>query len=151
MLFVSSPFQLDRKQFVSVATKYYLQRYAITYVALMILGATLIAFQPNGFGLVIGLIMVVYPLSVPVRYGNAVARQARNLFDRDMTYELWDDEIVIRMGTESATRARYDSARARFIVKDHLLMVYGRSGFLILPLDPLPKEAKEWLTQKLRL
>lgn len=96
------------------------------------------ALQPTGFGLVIGIILVVYPFTVPIRYAMAVASRARSLFDCEHRFEISKDEILIRNSDGGTTVGKLSSVRDVSVIDGMLVLLFGRGTFLIVPLDDLP-------------
>lgn len=107
--------------------------------------------QRNGFGLVIGLILVVYPFTVPIRYAMAVASRARNLFDHEHRFEISADEILIRNSAGGTTVGKLASVRDVSVVDGMLILLFGRATFLIVPLDALGESDRSEAIKRARM
>lgn len=140
MTIASPAFKLSRQRYVRAATIYFVRRYALFYILSVVAGCLLMALQRNGFGLVIGLILVVYPFTVPVRYAMAVSSRARNLFDHEHYFEITEDEILIRNSAGGTTIGKLSSVRDVSVIDGMLVLLFGRGTFLIVPLDQLQEQ-----------
>lgn len=137
MTIQSQPFRIARNQYARAATKYYMRRYAVHYGLAIVLGIILIAFFRDTFALWLGIILVIYPLTVPIRYANVISARAMPFLEREMSYTVHPSHVEVRNELGGVTTAQFANARDVEVIDGMIVLLYGRSNFLILPLDPL--------------
>jgi hypothetical protein len=139
---ISPTYKFDRARFSRVATIYYLRRFWPIYALSLLTGAVFISMQRDGLGLWIGMIMIIYPFTVPIRYSMVMSARAAQMFDREMHYEFGETRLEIHNDIGGVTSAQLSSVRDVKVISDTLVLLFGRAGFLLLPLEIISAEQR---------
>ncbi len=94
------------------------------------------------------MIMVVYPFTVPIRYSMVMSARAAQMFEREMHYEFGETRLEIRNDLGGVTTAQLSSIREVKVISDTLVLLFGRAGFLVLPLDIISEKDREEVVRR---
>lgn len=144
----SKPFRMDRKEFARIATLNYVKKVWPLYLGAILAGIVMIALNPNGLGLIIGLICILYPLTVPWRYSNIVAMRSAKFLQGELNYTIDDDEVVLRSTQGGVTRGELAKVESVAEIAGSLVFNYGRGVMIIVPLAPIEEGERAKLRER---
>jgi hypothetical protein len=139
----SAPFRLSNKQFASIATRHFVRRYWPVYALAILVGIGIMVLGGGGASIIIGLMFVLYPFMAPLRYSMLVAARARPFTSVDLTYEVTDEELIVRSEGGGVTRGSLESIKRVDIVSDTYVVQFGRGTFVLLPIAPMPEAHRD--------
>lgn len=144
----SAPFRLDRRRFAQAATRFYVRRYWPFYAASIVAGLVILALQRDAIALFVAAVLIAYPLTVPVRYSNAIGARAAGLFGQDLEYLVHPGHVEIRNAEGGTVTAQFANVRQAEEIGDTIVLQFGRAHFLVLPLDALdPGDRAEFVAR----
>lgn len=131
----SEPHTVSSKAFGRIAAEQFVRRYWPWYAASVVFGIVLIVVVRDQFATILGLLFTTYPIIAPIRYAGVAAARAKSFTNVEMTYEIDDDEIIVRSSEGGVTRGQLKNVVRVDSVKDHLFMQFGKATYVIVPLE----------------
>lgn len=139
----SAAHMVTPREFARVAAEQYVQRWWPLYAAVILLGIGLMATRRDSFTVVLGLVLAGYPFIAPIRYASAAAARARAFTSSEMTFEVTDEEVIVRSQAGGVTRGALKSIRRVDKVRDFLFLQFGRATYVVVPLRAFGAQAAE--------
>lgn len=142
---------MPASQYARVATLFYMRRYWRFYAFAMALGVAVMFLTPGSAGMIFGIIFLLYPLTVPFRYSMVVGAKAAKFLQGEISYEIGQDELFVRNDLGGHTKGEIAKANMIVEINEHLVFLYGKSTYVILPLSPLNEDQQNHVRQRFRL
>lgn len=117
----------------------------------MALGVAVMFLTPGSAGMIFGIIFLLYPLTVPFRYSMVVGAKAAKFLQGEISYEIGQDELFVRNDLGGHTKGEIAKANMIVEINEHLVFLYGKSTYVILPLSPLNEDQQNHVRQRFRL
>ncbi len=147
---ISVKHTMSPRDFARVATERFVRRSWPYYVLAVAAGVGLLVFTRDTITMVFGLILTLYPFITPMRYAGMAAARARPFTNVETTYEVTEDEIIVRTANGGVTRGSLKNVKRVDEVRNCLVLQFAKATFVIVPLFAFPESKRLEVATRIR-